>query len=201
MELRPDIFAGALMGAGGGAGEIAVHNAKLDALWTLQQLAGIPLHLVGFAGQSDAMAENGRIQAAVQQLRATPLGRARLALAAAFEQFPTWTSGDEPPAAGDHEAELDQIANAFAFANPAQVRYGVEVIAGGNFSCNHGVDYADLLSPSGVGAGHGAVSESGREPGGLICRRWRRRRGSAPRPPRLRPWKRRRLTAVRLPGR
>jgi hypothetical protein len=150
MELRPDIFAGALMGAGGGAGEIAVHNAKLDALWTLQQLAGIPLHLVGFASQADAMAENGRIQAAVQQLRATPIGRARLALAAAFEQFATWTSGDEPPAAGDYEAELDQIANAFTFANPAQVRYGVEVIAGGNFSWNHGVDYADLLSRSGM---------------------------------------------------
>ena len=149
MELRPDIFVGAVVSAGGGAGQIAVHNAKLDALWTLKQLAGIPLSLVGFTSQAEAMAENARIQAAVQQLRATPLGRARLALAAAFEQFPTWTEGDEPPPAADDEAELDQIANAFAFANPAQVRYGVERIAGGNFSWNHGVDYADLLSRSG----------------------------------------------------
>jgi hypothetical protein len=148
MELRPDIFVGAVVSAGGGAGQIAVHNAKLDALWTLKQLAGVPLSLVGFTSQVEAMAENARIQAAVQQLRATPLGRARLALAAAFEQFPTWTEGDEPPATDD-EAQLDQIANAFAFANPAQVRYGVERIAGGNFSWNHGVDYSDLLSRSG----------------------------------------------------
>jgi hypothetical protein len=149
MELRPDIFVGAVVSAGGGSGQIAVHNAKLDALWTLKQLAGVPLSLVGFSSQAEAMAENARIQAAVQQLRATPLGRARLALAAAFEQFPTWTEGDEPPPASDDEAQLDQIANSFAFANPAQVRYGVERIAGGNFSWNHGVDYTDLLSRSG----------------------------------------------------
>jgi hypothetical protein len=150
MELRPDVFVGAVMSAGGGAGEIAVHNAKLDGLWTLKQLAGVPLTLVGFATREEAMAENARIQAAVKELRGTPTGRARLALAAAFEQFPTWTEGDEPPAPTDYEAQLDQIANAFAFANPAQVRQGVEVIAGGNFSWNDGVDYADLLARSGM---------------------------------------------------
>jgi hypothetical protein len=150
MERRPDVFVGALISSGGGAGSVALHNNKLDALWTLKQLAGVPLKLVGFTSQDDAVAENGRIQAAVKELRATPLGRARLALAAAFEQFPTWTDGDEPPAAPDYEAQLDQIANAFAFANPAQVRYGVEVVAGGVYSWNHGVDYADLLAKSGM---------------------------------------------------
>ncbi len=150
MERRPDIFVGALVGAGGGAGEIAVHNAKLDGLWTLKQLAGVSLTLVGFTSQAEAMAENGRIQEAVKALRTTPIGRARLALAAAFEQFATWTDGDEPPGAGDYETQLDQIANAFAFGNPAQVRYGVEIVAGGNFSWNHDVDYADLLSRSGM---------------------------------------------------
>jgi hypothetical protein len=150
MERRPEIFAGALVSSGGGAGSVALHNNKLDALWTLKQLAGVPLKLVGFTNQEDAVAENGRIQAAVKELRATPLGRARLALAAAFEQFPTWTDGDRPPDPGDFDAQLDQVADAFAFANPAQVRYGVEVVAGGVYSWNHGVDYADLLTKSGM---------------------------------------------------
>jgi len=54
------------------------------------------------------------------------------------------------PAATDYEAQLDQIADQFGFANPAQVRRGVEVVAGGNFSWNHGVDYAELLARSGM---------------------------------------------------
>jgi hypothetical protein len=86
----------------------------------------------------------------VTELRATPVGRARLAMAAAFEQFPTWTRGDAPPASTDWEAQLDQIAEGFVFGNPAQVRHGVELIAGGNFSWNHGVDYAALLAKSGM---------------------------------------------------
>jgi hypothetical protein len=32
LERRPDIFVGAMLSAGGGAGEVALHNAKLDAL-------------------------------------------------------------------------------------------------------------------------------------------------------------------------
>ena len=43
-----------------------------------------------------------------------------------------------------------EIAGGFAFANPAQVRYGVERIAGGNFSWNHDVDYAALVARSGM---------------------------------------------------
>ena len=85
--------------------------------------------LVGYASQADALADNGRVTALVKELRSTPAGRARLALAAAFEQFPRWTGGDVPPAANDYEAQLDQIADQFAFANPAQVRWGVEVVA------------------------------------------------------------------------
>ena len=86
----------------------------------------------------------------LDEVRATPEGRARLSLAAAFEQFPRWTGGDEPPADTYYEAQLDQIAYGFGFANPGQVRWGVEVIAGGNFSWNHDVDYADLLQRSGM---------------------------------------------------
>jgi pimeloyl-ACP methyl ester carboxylesterase len=157
MERKPDIFKGAVLSAGGGAGEVGTFNAKLDALWTLKVLTGAPLTLVGYASQEDALAENGRVTALVKELRATPAGRARLALAAAFEQFPRWTGGDVAPAATDYEAQLDQIADQFSFANPAQVRRGVEVVAGGNFSWNHGVDYAALLARSGMSDLVGAI--------------------------------------------
>jgi hypothetical protein len=150
LEYRPDIFAGAVLSAGGGAGEIAVFNAKLDALWTLRTLTGAPLQLVRFDDAADVQTENATLASLVKQLRATPLGRARLALAAAFEQFPVWTDGDQPPASGDVEAQLDQIANAFPFGNPAQVRYGLERVGGGSVSWNHGVDYDALLAKSGM---------------------------------------------------
>lgn len=150
MERRPDVFVGALVSSGGGAGVVAMHNAKLDATFALKHVAGVPLKLVGFATQAEAAADSGRIEAAVKELRGTPLGRARLALAAALEQMPTWTDGEERPAAEDYEAQLDQIANAFAGAQAAGVRYGVEAVAGGVYSWNHGVNYADLLVRSGM---------------------------------------------------
>ncbi len=150
MESYAGAFQGAVLSAGGGAGEVGTFNAKLDALWTLKVLTGAPLALFGYASQADALADNGRLTAAVKELRSTPAGRARLALAAAFEQFPRWTNGDTPPGPTDYEAQLDQIADQFAFANPAQVRWGVEVVAKGNFSWNHGVDYTALLARSGM---------------------------------------------------
>ena len=150
MERRPDVFLGALVSSGGGAGAVAMHNSKLDGAFTLKHLADLPLKLVGFATQADATAENNQIQEAVKELRATPLGRARLAMAAAFEQMPTWTNGEEPPAAGDFDAQLDQVANEFAGAVAVGVRYNVERVVGGVYSWNHGVDYADLLARSGM---------------------------------------------------
>jgi pimeloyl-ACP methyl ester carboxylesterase len=150
MERFPGVFHGAVLSAGGGAGEIGTFNAKLDALWTLKILTDAPLALFGYASQEDALADNARLTALVKELRSTPAGRARLALAAAFEQFPRWSGGDAPPAANDYEAQLEQIADQFGFANPAQVRRGVEAVAGGNFSWNHGVDYTALLARSGM---------------------------------------------------
>ena len=148
LERFPQIFVGGLLSAGGGAGEIALHNAKLDALWALTHLSGMPLTVAGFQNQADAQAEGGRIQAAVKALQATPTGRARLALAAAFEQLPTWADGDTPPGDADYDAQVDQFATGFAAGHPALVRYNIEQTAGGVFSWNDGVDYGALLSRS-----------------------------------------------------
>ena len=148
LERRPDVFAGALMSAGGGAGEVALHNAKLDALWTLKQFSAVPLVVAGFSSEAEAAAEGAKIQQAVKTLQLTALGRARLALAGAFEQLPVWADGDQPPAADDFEAQVEQLAIGFVAGHPAVVRYNIEQTAGGIFSWNQGVDYKDLLSRS-----------------------------------------------------
>ena len=90
----------------------------------------------------------------------TPEGRARLGLAAAFEQMPLWTMATAPPPEGDAEAWIQQIGGelnpvvgtVFGFANPAQVRQGIEFAAGGNPFWNDGVDYTELLARSGARA-------------------------------------------------
>jgi hypothetical protein len=148
LELRPDVFAGGLISAGGGAGEIAVLNNKLNALFTLKTLVDpqAPLKLVNI----DVPTETAALTELVTKAGATPQGRARLALAAAIVQFARWTDAKRPkPAPDDYEAQLDQTVASFGFAIAIPVRAAVEKLAGGNVSWNTGVDYAALLANSG----------------------------------------------------
>jgi pimeloyl-ACP methyl ester carboxylesterase len=152
VERRPDIFAGALLSAGGGGGQIAGLRDRLNALFTLKALINpqAPLKLVNI---DNVPAESAAVAALVKEANATPQGRARLALAAAYEQFALWTDrAKAKPAPADYDAQVDQIAQNFAFGNPPSVRAGVEKIAGGNVSWNTDVDYADLLRRSGRSA-------------------------------------------------
>ena len=156
MEWHPEVFEGALLSAGGGAGEIATFNSHLDGLFALKTLvdpnAPIPLENV-----TTPFADNAAITALVRQAMSTPEGRARLGLAAALEQMPLWTMGTTPPPEGDAQAWIEQIGGelnpvvgtVFGFANPAQVRQGIEIAAGGNPLWNNGVDYKKLLNRSG----------------------------------------------------
>lgn len=149
VERRPEIFAGGLIVAGGGGGQIAGQRDKLNAVFTLKTLVdpAAPLQLVNI---SNVQAETAALNELVKKASATPEGRARLALASSFEHFALWTSRNKPkPGPADYDAQLDQIAESFAFANPASVRAGVEKVAGGNVSWNTDVDYADLLKRSG----------------------------------------------------
>ena len=144
LELYPGIYDGGMLSAGGGAGEIAVLRNKLNALFVLKTLVdpNAPLKLVNI----DVDAENRALTDLVAKANATPQGRARLAFAAAAEQFALWSSRAKPkPAPNDYEAQLDQIVENFVFATAVPVRGGVEKIAGGNVSWNTGVDYADVL--------------------------------------------------------
>jgi hypothetical protein len=148
LELRPEIFDGGLIAAGGGAGEIAVLNNKLNAVFVLKTLVddAAPLTLVNV----DAQAEMGALSALVTQAGSTPQGRARLALASAIVQMARWTDPASPkPDAGDYEAQLAQMQSSWAFAIAVPVRAAVERLAGGNVSWNTGVDYSQLLRRSG----------------------------------------------------
>ena len=126
IELHPEIFEGALLTAGGGAGEIATFSAHLDGLFALKTLvdpsAAIPLdHVV------NPTAENAAINALVRQAMQTPAGRARLGLAAAFEQMPLSPTGRRRRRPATHRAgstsvggELNPVVGTvFGFANPA----------------------------------------------------------------------------------
>ena len=149
VERRPDIFAGGLIVAGGSGGQIAGQRDKLNAVFALKTLVDpqAPLKLVNI---DNVQAETAALGELVKKANASPQGRARLALAASFEQFALWTSRNKPkPGATDYDAQVEQIAENFAFANPASVRAGVEKIAGGNVSWNTDVDYAKLLKRSG----------------------------------------------------
>lgn len=148
LELYPEIYDGGMLSAGGGAGEIAVLNNKLNALFVLKTLVDptASLTLVNI----DVDAENRALAALVAKANGSASGRARLAFAAAVQQFALWSSRGKPkPAPTDYDGQLDQIAENFAFATAVPVRGGVEKIAGGNVSWNHGVDYADVLQRSG----------------------------------------------------
>jgi hypothetical protein len=151
LELRPDVFAGGLISAGGGAGEIAVLNNKLNAVFVLKTLVDpdSPLQLVNIDPQS----ENQALSALVSKAGSTPQGRARLALASAIVQMARWTNARSPkPAEDDYESQLEQMEAVWGFAIAIPVRAAVEELAGGNVSWNTGVDYAQLLARSGRSA-------------------------------------------------
>ena len=154
MEMYPQIFDGALLSAGGGAGEIATFNSHLDGLFALKMLVD-PNAPIPLANVTNPFADNAAINALVREAMTTPEGQARLGLAAAFEQMPLWALGPAP--ATDAASWIQQIGGelnpivgtVFGFANPAQVRQGIERAAGGNPLWNNGVNYTELLARSG----------------------------------------------------
>ena len=153
MEFHPEIFDGAIVMAGGGAGEIAVLNSKLDSLFRTKDVSSIltsPLKIVGVPNIPAATtAETAALTDLVKLANSTAEGRARLALAAAIEQFAPWTvSGSAEPASDDYDAQYAQLVWSlpvvglnYVFSNPIVVRAPIEELAGGVVSWNHGVNY------------------------------------------------------------
>ena len=154
ITMHPEIFVGAVAMSGGGHGVVGTLLSKLDAVWAIKTLIdpSTPLTLVNLPEPGDGRyGPDEAFNAIVTKARATPQGRARLALAAAFDQAPTWSIRSSPqPAPTDLDAQLSNIVASFAGQFPHRVRYLNEQMAGGNFSWNHGVDYRKQLADSGL---------------------------------------------------
>ncbi|CAM5258049.1 alpha/beta hydrolase [Streptomyces aurantiogriseus] len=137
------------------AGATDLDNYQLDAEYTIARLL-LPEgqeqpELVRFDTAAEAAATADRLTAAVTAAQATPEGRARIALAAAFLNLPAWAPGETAPAPTDWAEQQEQQYAWFAQGILGFVefgRYQVEQSVGGNNSWNRGVDYARLLAGS-----------------------------------------------------
>ncbi|GGN07644.1 alpha/beta hydrolase [Streptomyces fuscichromogenes] len=144
---------GALGQCGLVAGATDLDNYQLDAEYTVARLL-LPaqdVRLVRFGSADQAAATADTLTAAVTAAQATPQGRARIALAAAFLNLPAWSPGKTAPGATDWAGQEAQQYDWFAQGILAFVeggRYAVEQSVGGNNSWNRGVDYARLLAGS-----------------------------------------------------
>lgn len=132
------------------AGGIDLNNYQLDAEHALSRLLAADQHvkLVGYAHPGEGAVAAAQLSAAATGAQATAAGRARVALATALLNMPTWSAQQaEPPgphdAAGIAQAQYDWLVRTLPFIMPA--RYFIELAAGGNASWNDGVDYAALL--------------------------------------------------------
>ncbi|WP_328484310.1 alpha/beta hydrolase [Streptomyces sp. NBC_00377] len=144
---------GALGQCGLVAGGTDLDNYQLDAEYTIAQLL-LPeqdVKLVRFGSADEATATATLLTKAVTAAQATPQGRARIALAAAYLNLPAWSPGKDRPAATDWAGQEAQQYDWFAQSLLSFLeipRYAMEQSVGGNNSWNRGVDYADLLANS-----------------------------------------------------
>ncbi|TDC44111.1 hypothetical protein [Micromonospora sp. KC213] len=134
-------------------GAVANWNNNVDTLFAIRALlaAGSTAPLVRLPGQAAALASTAELTAALDAAQATPQGRARIALAAAFRNIPAWTDPARPePDADDHDtAQRNQFEALRQFVKTGLTwRQEAEEHAGGNMSWNIGVDYGRIFAHS-----------------------------------------------------
>ena len=140
----PDRFDAALPMCGLLSGGVAIWNQGLDTAFAFANLLGLRsgLRVVDIVDPDSNLALAEQVLAEAQ---ASPEGRARLALAAAFSDTPGWFTPTSPePTAREFGAQeanqflwFQEVSFPFAFA----LRAELEFRAGGNPSSNAGVDY------------------------------------------------------------
>lgn len=145
---------GALTTCGLVAGALNLNNYQLDGEYALRQLLapGQSIPLVRYTSADDASAAGTALATVTAQAQNTPQGQARIALAAALLNEPTWYTSRPP--AGDYaaqeqqqEQELTNLALGFEMGG----RYQIELAAGGNSSFTTGVDYRSIMDRSPFG--------------------------------------------------
>lgn len=147
---RGQPITGAFTTCGIVAGGLNLNNYQLDGSYAVARLLlpGQDVQLTGFTTPAEANATVAKLTAAVREAQTSPAGRARIALAAALMNMPTWSTGDSPPAdwAGQQQAQYEWLVGILPFVLPARV--SINAVAGGDSSWNAGVDYRSLVARS-----------------------------------------------------
>jgi hypothetical protein len=142
---------GALTTCGLVGGALNLNNYQLDGEYALSRLLAPEqeIKLVRYRDQDEAAVAIAALTEVTGDAQATPAGRARIALAAALMNVPTWFTGDAPPRDYEtQEAQQEQELTSFVLGFVVTGRYQVEIAAGGNSAFNAGVDYRALLASS-----------------------------------------------------
>ncbi|MHA6622931.1 alpha/beta hydrolase family protein [Pseudonocardia sp. DLS-67] len=127
------------------AGPVAMLNQALDAAWVAAVLGR--WEKIDLIGEVPDAQRAARARVLLRRTHETALGRARIALACAVGQLPTWSRPGTPRPVTPAARQRQQAA-IFEWAVLAP-RNDLRARAGGTFSWNTGVDYAAQLARSG----------------------------------------------------
>jgi pimeloyl-ACP methyl ester carboxylesterase len=146
-EFRPDRIDGAV--AGCAHTPVWLMNSELDAWFALKALIAPDLQIVDLPMSLTTLTAAWR--AAISEAQKTPLGRARIALAATIGQQPAWISTTTPEPDPRNEVELQQSMFESFFTRAGgqlvgQSRFMFEHAAPGQLSWNTGVDYEEFFN-------------------------------------------------------
>ncbi|MFV0132008.1 DUF6351 family protein [Streptomyces sp. HMX87] len=128
-------------------------NTALDIQFVVKTLLapGADVDLVRPADPATATAHTEALAAAVREARGSKEGRARLALAGAIANIPTWYSPFEPRPTEPTDRIIAQslwVEFAYGYGLGPTGRLDLEARAGGNPSWNTGIDYRRQLAKS-----------------------------------------------------
>lgn len=148
LEQHSDLIDAALPLCGSVAGAIPMLNGSLDGTFALRTLLAPGDERLELVDIQDEAQRQAAFREVLDEAQGTAEGRARIGLAASLAQIPTWTQAeDERPGKRDWAAQQEQLYAAFMFG-VVSPRQPLEQQAGGNFSWNTGVDYAQALAGS-----------------------------------------------------
>ncbi|AXB48020.1 hypothetical protein A4R43_40895 [Amycolatopsis albispora] len=124
-------------------------NLSLDVTFALRTLLA-PEADIDLVRPRDPAGSAQALQSAVDEALTTPEGRARLALAGALGNVPSWNSAlhPEPAALADRIRQMAELAAVHIWAFGPTGRVDLEQRAGGNPSWNVGIDYRRQLAKS-----------------------------------------------------
>lgn len=150
MERHGHRFEGGMALCASASGTLGMMNTALDGAWVFANVtdaqATLPVRLSRTGAQDQR--ERAAWREAIDAAQASPLGRARIALAASLSHTPAWAADQAPPQPGDVQAmQLGWKTN--FLAGVLLPRDNQELRAGGNYSWNTQVQYAALLRQSG----------------------------------------------------